>query len=303
MMLLSCPLTQRGVLCVRGDDRHVFLQGLISNDINLCVNGKMIYAALLTPQGKFLHDMFIVDSGESFLIDCEGGNHAEDLLRRLRVHKLRAKVTFENASDQFDVWAMWGEDRLHMSEVVWRKPEARQSTSQNLSSGPLDPGFCRHETNSYVDPRLESLGSRMIVPRGHMPICDIVDFIAYDKHRLMHGVPNGSRDMVIEKSTLLEGNFDLLNGISWTKGCYMGQELTARMHYRALVKKRLYPVNIVGPAPEFDTPITLDGQKVGEMRSSCGDVGLALLELEKTNGPLECSQARLIQCRPDWLQK
>lgn len=271
MTMFVCHLTQRGVLRIGGDDRRSFLQGLISNDINLCVSDKMLYAALLTPQGKFLHDMFIIDDGDSFLIDCEAA-HANDLLARLRNHKLRAKVTFENVSDQFDVWVSFG------SAASFRR----------------NPDFRRDDASFYSDPRLADLGLRGIFKKSTIPAGQIADFAAYDKHRLMLGVPDGSRDMIIEKSTLLEGNFDLLNGISWIKGCYMGQELTARMHYRALVKKRLYPVKIEGEAPDPGSIIQMDGQEVGEMRSSCEDVGLALLSVEKSqNAVYVCGASKL----------
>jgi folate-binding protein YgfZ len=117
----------------------------------------------------------------------------------------------------------------------------------------------------------------------------------------MLGVPDGSRDMIIAKSTLLECNLDKLNGISWSKGCYMGQELTARMHYRALVKKRLFTVKIEGPAPVVDSIIRLGDEDVGEMRSSCGDVGLALLGVEKVkkNSTFVCGDTKLEIFRPE----
>jgi folate-binding Fe-S cluster repair protein YgfZ len=184
---LICQLPDRGVLRLGGDDRRSFLQGLISNDIALCQPGKPIYAALLTPQGKFLHDMFAIDNGDDFLIDCESVR-ADDLLKRLRAHKLRAKVTFENVSNAFAVWASW--------------------------SGDTPKDF-------YTDPRLSTLGSRALLKIDLTPDAEVADFKTYDRHRLSLGVPDGSRDLVVEKSTLVEGNLDLLNAISWTKGCYM----------------------------------------------------------------------------------
>ena len=105
-------------------------------------------------------------------------------------------------------------------------------------------------------------------------------FAAYDRHRLALGVPDGTRDLVPEKSILLELGFDELNGVDWRKGCYVGQELTARTKYRGLIKKRLFPVRIDGPAPEPGTMVTLDGKDAGEMRSARDGAGLALLRLE-----------------------
>jgi len=118
-------------------------------------------------------------------------------------------------------------------------------------------------------------------------------------------VPEGSRDLEVERATLLDHGFDELNGIDWDKGCYIGQELTARMKYRALVKKRLVPVTIDGPSPAPGTPVTRDGADAGTLRSVAGDVGLALLRLEHivdaAPGALRAGEARLSVRIPAWL--
>ncbi len=296
---LICQLSNRGVIRIGGGDRRNFLQGLISNDINLCTPEQPIYAAFLTPQGKFLHDMFIVDSDGAFLVDCESAR-ANDLLKRLGMHKLRAKVTLEDAPE-YEVWAMW--EPTELSSFL-RKPESSQSIGQNLRKDTLDPDLRRGDAVFFEDPRLPALGARAIVKKGASPDGQRVDFSVYDKHRLALGVPDGSRDILVEKSTLLECNLDLLNGISWTKGCYMGQELTARMYHRALVKKRLFPVKIEGPAPALGAPVLANGEDIGEMRSSCGDLGLALLKIEKvrTNELFSCGNSTLKPVLPEWMK-
>ncbi|MFY9288841.1 MAG: folate-binding protein [Alphaproteobacteria bacterium] len=268
-MTIICHLSNRGVLSLEGEDRRTFLQGLISNDITLCVQGSPLYAALLSPQGKFLHDMIIVDNGDRFFIDCEI-ERAGDLIKRLSAFKLRAKINIENVSGTYEVWAAW--------------------------SGPAPMGF-------YEDPRLKALGARGIIKKNSVIEGEHKDFALYDQHRLMHGIPDGSRDMIVEKSTLLECNLDHLNAISWTKGCYMGQELTARMHYRGLLKKRLFPVTIEGPAPSLGLLVQQNGTDVGEMRSSFGNLGLALLNIERAMiGPLICQQSKLGVHKPEWLK-
>ena len=273
----ACKLSHRGLLCLSGEERSLFLQGLISNDIALCQPGKPLYAALLTPQGKFLHEFFVTNAGDSFLIDCEK-ERAGDLLQRLTNYKLRAKVAVANVSDAYDVWA-----------TVTIPPASGRDAL-------------------LADPRLPTLGARGVFEKDHPPAgFTIVEALIYDRHRLTLGVAEGSRDMIIGKSTLLDANFDLLHGISWTKGCYVGQELTARMHHRALIKKRMFPVKIEGAAPAPGSIISYNGTEIGEMRSSCGDVGLALLHIELAKPLIEgkiavvAEGAQLTPYRPDWL--
>ncbi|HTT80545.1 MAG TPA: tRNA-modifying protein YgfZ, partial [Stellaceae bacterium] len=130
------------------------------------------------------------------------------------------------------------------------------------------------------------------------------DFAAYDRHRLALGVPDGSRDLVPEKSILLEAGFDELNGVDWQKGCYVGQELTARTKYRGLVKRRLFPVEIAGAPPAPGAIISANGHEAGEMRSSQGGLGLALLRLDAVaeGGRLEVEGATLTPFRPHWMR-
>jgi len=272
-------LPYRGLIGVSGLDRHVFLQGLISNDINMCKPGQPIYATLLTPQGKFLHDMFIVDGGDRFFIDCEAAR-ADDLLTRLQKYKLRAKVAFENLMGAYDIWAV---------------PITSSHSTQ------LDKSLF------YTDPRLPALGQRVILEKNAKSDIQSADVSFYDKHRLILGIPDGSRDMLVEKSTLLECNMDQLNAISWSKGCYIGQELTARMYHRALVKKRLFPVKIEGQLPLPGAFLYLEGEEIGEMRSSSDGVGLALLNIAKAKISIKeskiftCAGAQITCSVPDWL--
>ena len=128
------------------------------------------------------------------------------------------------------------------------------------------------------------------------------DAAAYDRLRLSLGVPDGSRDLTIEKAILLESGFDELNGVDWQKGCYIGQELTARTKYRALIKKRLMPVTVDGPLPPPGTPVMAGDQEAGEMRSGRDGVGLALLRLEAVteSKPLTAAGAKLTPQKPAW---
>lgn len=288
MSLSFAPLGDRGVLEVAGADRVAFLQGLVSNDVAKAAAGAPVYAALLTAQGKYLHDFFVVALGDVLYLDCERARLG-DLQRRLSLYKLRSKVTLADASSRFTVCCAWGD----------------AATAQlGLADGAAKPfagGLI------YVDPRLAALGVRFLIPAGRES--DIAaagfartDAAAYDRHRLALGVPDGSRDLEIEKSILLENGFEELNGVDFAKGCYMGQELTARTKYRALIKKRLMPVKVDGPLPAPGTPITRNGEEVGELRSGSDGLALAMLKLDALAGPLVAGGAKLAPQPPKWMK-
>ena len=256
-------LPDRAVLEVSGADGVPFLQGLVSNDVAAAGPGRAVWAALLTPQGKWLADFFIVADGERLLLDVEAAQ-AAFLVQRLTRYRLRARVAV--AQTDFAVQAGW--------------------------DGPAPPG-------AVADPRLPAAGWRLL---SAQPGPDTATPADYDRHRLRLGLPDGSRDMEAEKTTLLEAGFDELHGVSWTKGCYMGQELTARTKYRGLLKRRLVPVRVDGPLPVSGTPVLAGAQEVGSMRSGRDDRALALLRLDALGAPvLRCGEAVLHPDRPGWL--
>jgi folate-binding protein YgfZ len=159
-----------------------------------------------------------------------------------------------------------------------------------------------------VDPRLPELGARAVLPKAGAEAALQGAGLApagptdYDALRIRLGVPDGSRDLEVERATLLENGFDELGGIDWDKGCFMGQELTARTKYRGLVKKRLVPVEIDGPTPEPGTPVTADGKDAGVLRSTADGLGLALIRLEHLEAPLSAGAARLTPMKPAWMK-
>ncbi|MFQ3622705.1 MAG: folate-binding protein [Acetobacteraceae bacterium] len=262
-------LANRGVVSVAGDDRLRFLQGLVSNDVMAAgANDAAVWAALLTPQGKWLADFFLLGDGERVLLDCERGQAAW-LAAHLGRYRLRARVTIADESDRWDVLAAWG--------------------------GAAPVGLAAR------DPRLPEAGWRCLVPAGSAT--GDAGEEEYDRHRLALGLPDGSRDLESGRTVLLEAGFDELHGVSWTKGCYMGQELTARTRYRGLVKRRLVPVAVEGALPEAGTPVLLDGSEVGALRSGRDGRALALLRLEaiRARVPLACGEATLRAEPPRWM--
>jgi folate-binding protein YgfZ len=222
-------------------------------------------------------------------LDCEAARLA-DLKRRLSLYRLRAEVALDERPD-LAVAAVVGPGTLDLPA----EPGAAQA---------LDDGV------AFTDPRLAALGARVILPRRKIRAAlsergaRETDFAAYDRLRLSLGVPDGSRDLVLDKSILLESGFDELNGVDWQKGCYIGQELTARTKYRGLIKKRLFPVRFDGPAPASGAILTLDGREAGEMRSSRDGIGLALLRLEAVEAgqSLTAGDATLAPITPDWMR-
>ena len=277
-------LPYRSVIAVGGDDRVEFLQGLISNDTTKVVPGRAVWAALLTPQGRFLNDMFVVDGGDGTLLLETERERAPALAKKLNLYKLRSKVTVEDRSAAMDVAVVFG-----------------AGAEKAL---PIDG------TISFVDPRLAGLGIRVLAPTGQASTLVQARGLAeaslddYDALRLSLGVPDGSRDLPVEKALLLESGFDELNGVDWKKGCYMGQELTARTKYRGLVKKRLFPVRIEGTLPVSGTAVELDGQDVGELRSGAGERAIAMLRLDaaRGGGVLTAAGARIVPEFPTWMR-
>ncbi|WP_138380531.1 YgfZ/GcvT domain-containing protein [Luteithermobacter gelatinilyticus] len=262
-------LNDRAVLTLSGPDRYTFMQGLITNDIEKVNGGKAIYAALLTPQGKYLFDFFIVEAGDILYVDCEKAR-AADLMRKLILYKLRSDVDIRDRTEELTVIALDQADK--------------------------DIPLC------FADPRHQKMGYRAIVetlPEGYTP----QNPTDYDIKRLALGLPDGARDFVVDKMLILEGNLEALNGVSFSKGCYVGQELTARTKYRGNLRRKLVPVHIDGPLPEPGAPIlNKAGREVGSLRSGRGDKAIAWMRLDalEFGTAYRCGDSHVIPQRPDW---
>lgn len=263
------PLPDRSVLRLSGEDTRSFLQGIITHDVNKLTADNPLFAAMLSPQGKFQHDFFLIADGEDILLETEAPL-LDALLKKLKLYKLRAKVTFTNESDAWHAAAAWNGDA----------PQAERF---------------------YADPRLAAMGYRIL---SRSPVTATATYDDYERHRLSLGVPDGSRD-ASERAVIMELNYDQLNAVSFTKGCYVGQEVTARMHYRHILRKCLYIVRADAPLPPAGTDITLQGggKAVGEIRSSQGNLGLALLRVESSASPLYTGDSKLSAELPFYMQE
>ncbi len=251
----SALLRDRGVIKIDGEDAASFLQGLLTNDVERLAEGEARYAALLTPQGKILFDMLVVrappEAGAAFLLDC-AAEQAADLARRLGFYKLRAKVSVADASAECAVVAFWGEE-----------PETPP------------------ETVLYADPRDSGLGWRAILKREVALTFGEEHAPTYDALRIGAGVPKGGVDFAYGDSFPHDANFDLLNGVDFAKGCYVGQEVVSRMKHRGTARKRVARVKALGDPPSPGTPV-LDGElAVGTLGSSSGREALAMLRLDR----------------------
>lgn len=259
-------LPERGVISVSGADRVTFLNGLVSNEVSNAVPGQAVWAAMLSPQGRYLTDFFIFAEAERLLLDLPK-SAAPEILKRLKRYVLRAAVVLDDLSEGSMVYAAWG-------------------------------GMPPFVPVTAPDPRLPEAGFRMI---SDHEVAANASLLNYDQHRIALGLPDGPPDLEIDKTLLLEAGFDELNGIAWDKGCYLGQELTARTKYRGLVKRRLVPVRAASPDLAPGTMIEADGQEVGTLRKMAGQIGLAMLRLDALDKPLHVSGVKLTANLPAWL--
>jgi folate-binding protein YgfZ len=235
---MPLELTDRAVISIMGTEARPFLQGLITNDVDSLTPDRAIYAALLTPQGKILFDFIVSDDGSTLLLDCVARTR-DDLMKRLSMYKLRAKV---DIAPRDDLGVYIGE--------------------------------------GLADPRLEALGVRSVLYRGAVESSPGTD--AYHQRRLDHGVPEGE-DFGNGRMFALDADLDELQAIDFEKGCYVGQELTARMKHRGTDRKRLLAIATTDgrPLPGPDIGVAAGIRELGAITSVYGNRGFALLRLDR----------------------
>ena len=258
-------LDSRALIAIGGADWRSFLQGLITQDVESLADGELRFGALLTPQGRLLHDLFILGRPDGALLDVAREGR-DDLIRRLTLYRLRAKVGIE-AFDAGQVFA------------AWPAPEA-----------PDWP----------TDPRLPQLGARGYrVTQPEAPNATEADYVALC---LAEGVP-GPADWGTDATYPIEANFDLLNGIDFQKGCFVGQETTSRMKRRGQVKSRMLPVAFVGEAPGPGAEILAGDLRAGVVLSGATGRAMALLRLDRAAGAALTAEARPVTVdRPAWFE-
>lgn len=256
----------RTLITITGEDAATFLQGIITQDIE-AVKTAPVFSAMLSPQGKWNYDFFILKQDNGFVLDAYAPT-ADALIKKLSLYKLRAKVAITRLTD-------------------WRMGYAESPVAEH----------------SFTDPRHPSLPTRIWV-KGETPMPEGLLSL---KHvlavRLNLGIPTGGID-VTENETVLDVGYDLLNAVSFTKGCYVGQEVTARMHYKSISRKGFYQVTGNAPLPADATQLTIDGKKVGELRSRLDNQGLVYARFDDLEGQktAQIGDIPVALAIPEWLQ-
>lgn len=279
----TVDLTDRALIRVAGDEAHHFLQNLVTADLEETDRTGASSAALLTPQGKILFDFLIYNTGDGYLLDAPAAI-AADLLKRLSFYRLRAKVDLALEAPEMTVFALW--------DGAAEAPGARVD---------------------LPDPRLPALGRRVVGTAdlfAQSSGADTLPLAAYDRHRIALGVPEGLKDYVYSDLFPHDVDLDQLGGVSFTKGCYVGQEVVSRVHHRGTARKRFLKAAAKSALPEMGTPVTADGKAIGAIGSSAvtGDSALALAVVRldkaaqaKENGtPLDCGGVEIQVSIPDW---
>jgi folate-binding protein YgfZ len=269
-------LDDRAVLAISGPQARDFLQGLVTNDITGgLAPGAGLYTAMLSPQGKILFDFLVTEGDGALLLDVARLSR-DALLKKLTMYRLRTKIEIE-ARDQLGVYV-------------------------NLKGHPDNrPLSYADRAVSFADPRLAALGVRSIGALAEMP-ANLPGPRLYHQHRLALGVPEAG-DFGMEKIFALDAGLAELNGVSFTKGCYIGQELTSRMKHRATSRKRILTATAEIPLPAAG-PVTKGGVEIGELISTHGNTAFALIRLERldeTTGQIVAGEIPVALARPTWL--
>lgn len=267
-------LEERAVVRIAGADAAHFLDNLLTS--RTPAPGAARYAALLSPQGKIVADMIVLATEGGFRLDTPRTVVA-DLLKRLQLYRLRAKVEI-GVLDDLAVAVAWG------------------------GASPLV------DTLAYDDPRLPALGRRFLLPAAEAAQINMVPEAQWHAHRIALGVPEGGQDFLYGDAFPHEADMDQLGGIDFDKGCYVGQEIVSRMQHRGTARTRIIPFALCGPAPAEGTPVTAGGKSIGRIGSGVNGRVLALVRLDRLEDAragghvIEAEGAALVPERPDWVR-
>jgi folate-binding protein YgfZ len=278
-------LPDRGVVRVAGPDAEKFLNGSITADLSALAEQDAVHSALLTAQGKVLFEFFALRApGGGFLLET-ARDLADDLVKRLKIFMLRANVEAENVSRTYDVAALWGgTPPAGPTRIVYADPRLPELGWRTLA--PVPPGF--HAEPGDVQAEVEWMTAE-----------------SYHAHRIALGVPEGGKDYAFGETFPHEADLDLLHSVSFTKGCFIGQEVVSRMKHRGTARRRVVPV--LGEAPlTSGAPVMVGEVEIGRIGSVAGTRGLAMVRLDRaaeaaTKGePLRAGDVDIALGNPAW---
>ena len=289
-------LEDRGFIFVNGEDAKDFLQNIITKDINTVTDNNSSFASILTPQGKYLVDFFIIKQGDGYLLDCEKSN-VEQLTKIFSNYKLRSKVNFNNESNNYAA-AIISKDKFI-----------------SLENGKNSLGFTiQYRTNPiFMDPRNELIGARLIssLEKLHLSIKKLNLKIAnkddYYNKCYEIGIPEKNLNKLKEKIFGIENNLEELNALDFKKGCYVGQENTSRIKLRSKLRRRLLPVKLIKGKINENEVIKFQNFEVGRILID-QPYPFAIVKLTDPNinkflnENLQCESGTVKIFAPKWLQ-
>ncbi len=287
-------LNDRAILYVNGKDTKEFLQNLISNDINKVNDNNSCFTSLLSPQGKFLYEFIIIKHKSGYIIDCEK-SQVDGLFKQLSVYKLRSEVEILNLSNEFVVAAFSYEKFLNFDEA------------KDI------PGFTLkyREDPIFLDPRNKQLGARLIINLEKLYLSlkklDLQDTALKDYYSFSHKLGIVPRDLNKLQNKLfgIECNYEELNGIDFKKGCYVGQENTARIKLKNKLSKRLFPINIIKGELKEGESIYYNENEIGKVLIE-KDYPFALIKYQDINFSkntyFKTKDASIKIDKPDWIK-
>ncbi len=249
-------------ISIEGEDSSEFLQNLITNDIYKCKNNGVIYACLLTPQGKFICDFFIFKKDNKFILETHE-LFFKNLLKKLKIYKLRSDININEIKNYFS-YVVFGNFNKDDQTVIFTP-----------------------------DPRKENIGYKLIQNEKNPQQLKNFEEIEENKYHeilIKNTIPLSHYDLEMNKSLLLENNFENLNSISWDKGCYIGQEITARMKYRALLKKRIYSLKIESGTPSTFQTIEEKENELGKIISFKNKSILAMMKIDDAEKKIQSNE-------------
>jgi tRNA-modifying protein YgfZ len=293
--LTFAPLPSRALIAVSGPDWRDFLQGLITQDVETLQPGEARFGALLTPQGRLLYDLFVVGREDGCWLDVLA-EHRAAILQRLTMYRLRAKVALE--ADETPVSILFPTEPLPLAGRGWGGGAG--SDGLNSQQSPPLPTLSPQGGEGFVaDPRLAQLGWRGY-GASPPPGAVITDEAAREAQKLALGVP-GPADWGSDRTYPIEANFDLLNGIDFKKGCFVGQETTSRMKRRGQIKSRMLPIAFDGPSPAPGAEVLAGELRAGEVTSAGEGRAIVLMRLDRAAAGGLTMDGRPVRLeRPSW---